>query len=109
VGAHILKPARCLPPEFAGRGGRVGITLSDVAWTPGDDLVRDGPAAGPLEGLDDLQDGVALSSTKVDGPGARRLVHALERCQMTQGEVDHMDVVAHAGAVGGGIVAAEYR
>ena len=103
------KPALCAPPEELARPRDVGIAGRDVARPPRDDLVRDTSSRRRLERAHDLQHRVPAAGAEVDGRGPRRVRREdpAQRRDVPGGEVDHVDVVAHAGAVGGGVVAAE--
>ena len=54
--------------------------------------------------LDHLADGVALTVAQVVGPAA--LIQGAQGQDVGLGQVGHVDIVAHAGAVAGGIVVA---
>ena len=67
---------------------------------------RDRMAGHLARRLDHLTDGIALSIAQVVGPAA--LIQSAQGQDVGLGQVKHMDIVAHAGAVGGGVVGSEY-
>mmetsp|Transcript_7252 Transcript_7252/g.16918 ORF Transcript_7252/g.16918 Transcript_7252/m.16918 type:complete len:202 (-) Transcript_7252:613-1218(-) len=89
----------------------LGIASGDVASAARGDLVLDGLAARLLHGGDDLQHRGPVASAQVVGDGA--LANALDGLvnglDVATGEVDNVNVVAHACAIGGVVVAAEDR
>ena len=58
--------------------------------------------------MDDVQHGVALSCAEVVDVGACGLRFLFYGFQMSNRQIDDVDVVAHACAVWGGVVVAEY-
>ena len=70
--------------------------------------MRDRPADGAAEGLDHLQHGEAVAGAEVDRDLARLAVaQGAKRGDVGLRQIDHVDVVAHAGAVPRGVVVAE--
>lgn len=65
-------------------------------------------AAGLFIGVDDFQHAVAASCAEVEGADAFGAVQPAQRAEVGVGEVADVEVVAHAGAVGCRVVAAEY-
>jgi len=83
-----------------------GYEAGGVAFAAGLDLYGDGVAGDAAGGFDDLLDGEAAAVAEVeDHPVARG--EGVEGEDVGVGEVGYVDVVADAGAVGGGIVFAE--
>ncbi len=107
VAAHGPQVEAGPPPERPRRARRVGVDLRHVAGPAGDHLVRQ-VAPDRLAGRrDHLEDGRADARPEVVGVPARALGVERGQCgEVALGEVDHVDVVAHAGAVARGPVAA---
>ena len=73
--------------------------------------VRHGLAAGGFKGAHHLQHAVALAGAQVPHMGAGAGLQGgqgAQGAQMAFGQVHHVDVVAHAGAVGRGVVVAKH-
>ncbi len=87
---------------------RLGPALGDVAGATGLDLVGNGTAAGRFKCLDHLQHRIALTGPQVVGkdPGIRR--DARQRFEVTDGEIHHVDVIAHPGTVRCRVVVAKH-
>ena len=62
-------------------------------------------AGGLLVGLDDLKHGVAVAGAQIVDEHAF-LVDVVDDGHMALGQIDHMDVVTHAGAVGRVVIVA---
>src|SRR3546814_3511485 len=70
----------------------------------------DADAVHALERLDHVEHRIALTGAKV--PDRQRFIAPGDRAQrrdMAVGEVDDMDIIAHAGAVGCIVIVAEHR
>ena len=89
---------RASQPSKAGHSGR-GIVDRHIAGTSFRKFVRYAPAAGALERGDDLQHAVPASRTQVDGETALLAFQLRQRHDMAARQINHMDVIAHAGAV----------
>ena len=63
-------------------------------------------AAGLLIGVEHVQHGVAVSGAQVADEQAAAGVQLLQRRHVAPGQIHHMDIVPHAGAVGGAVVIA---
>ena len=85
----------------------IGVGRGDVAGAPGRDLVGDVPADGGAERPDHLEHAGAPPGAEVPHVAPAHLGEPVERGQVAPGEVDDVDVVADAGAVGGVVVVAE--
>ena len=93
------------PAQLAPEGLAAGHEHGRVSWTSWADLDRDGMASDLAGRVDDLFDREALSVAQV--VGAATAVQRAQSKDMTLGQVQDMDVVPHAGAVGGRVVIAE--
>ena len=80
----------------------IGVAFGDVAGPAGGELVRDLDAVRLFKSLDQMQHAGAPAGAKVVYVHPRSKF--FQRPQVAFGEVADMDVVAHAGAVGSGIV-----
>ena len=87
--------------------GGVGVALCDVTCPAWCDAVGDGAPAGLFEGADHFQHAVAASGAQIDDQRSCLLRQDGQGGQVALGQVDNMDVVAHAGAVHGGVVVAK--
>lgn len=105
IGTHVGQVASSLPSKQLAGLYCIRIATRHIPYAAITKLVWDPLPTGSLKGLDDLEHAVPAPRPQVDG-GAVRLRQALERAQVALGEVDHVDVVAHASAVGRGVVAA---
>jgi hypothetical protein len=106
VAAHVLQRAGGLPAEQAGGLVGPGVAGGDVPGAARHDAIRHRAATGGGKGVDHLQHAVALAGAEVDDveAGLRQMGQGRP---VAAGEVGHVDVVAHAGAVGRGVVVAE--
>ena len=96
-----------LPVKFAGGLGGIGVAGGDVAGAARQDAVGDMDAGAALEGVYHVEDRVAFAGAEVVDGQTALLFDGGEGGYMPAGEVHHMDVVAHAGAVGRVVVVAE--
>ena len=108
VGAHVLNAVLCHPAQLVLGLGGVGVALSDIAGAAGVDDVGDLLAAGLFKGMEHFQHAVALAGAQVADEQAAVRFQLPDGAHMAAGQVHHMDVVAHAGAVRGGVVVAEH-
>ena len=88
--------------------GGVGPALGDVAVAAGHDLVRHGHARGGFEGFDHFKDAEAAPRAEVPDVPALARGQRVECAQMALGQIDHVDVVAHARAVGRWVIVAKH-
>ncbi len=109
IAHHLLQPADGLPVQIALRLGGVGEAGGDVAGAPGRYAVRNRLATGSLEGLDHLEHAVAFAGAQVPHARTNAVVQCAQGTQMALGQVHHMDVVPHAGAIGRRVVVAKHR
>src|SRR5579862_2934319 len=72
-----------------------------VPESPGLLAHREPPARHPLDTRQHLTDAVAMTVAHVEGGRCPAAAQVVERVQMGGRQVLHVDVVAHAGAVGG--------
>ena len=129
VGAHALEVIFRNPTELVARLVAGGVVLGDVACAARLDGVGNLVAAGLLEGTDDVEHARSLAGAQVedahaaagsalsglacnraDADGLARADatgHPVERGNVAASQVDHVDVVAHARAIGGGVVVSE--
>ena len=99
----------CLPAKLCGGFAGIGIAYGDVAGAARAQLVGHGHAVGTFKSIHNIEHRIADAGAEVvDGQAAAVLVF-LHGFKVAVGQVDHMDIVAHTGAVGGGVVAAEHR
>src|SRR5699024_194325 len=107
VGAHGVDAAFCLPAErFHGVGGD-GVAGGGVTGTAIGHCAGDFLTAGFTEGVDHVEHAVALAGAEVGGNQAATGLQHVECVEVALCQVHDVNVVAHAGAVGGGVVAAE--
>ncbi len=93
------------PAEFALDGGGAGDEDGGVARAAWMKLDWDGMAGDSSDRVDDLLDGEATACSDVVHDVAAGF-ESSERQQVRVGQVGDVDVVAHACAVGGGVVVA---
>ena len=92
--------------------GLLGICpdLLDVALATAYDGIRELLARDLLEGADDLQHAQAASGTEVEELDLLRSLtaqHTLDSLDVRLSEINHIDIVADAGAIGGVIIIAK--
>ena len=104
---HLLQTPLSLPAQLVTGQSRFSPALGNIAGATGLDLVGNGTATGCLERLDHLQHGIALTGAEVIGEDAGITLDAGQRFEVTDGEIHHVDIVAHPGAVRGRIVVAK--
>ena len=107
VGTHLLDAVLSHPAQLILGLGGIGIALGDIAGAAGIDHIGELLAAGLLKGMDDIQHAVAVAGAQVADEQAAVGLQLLDGADMAPGQVNHMDVIAHAGAVGGGVVVAK--
>ncbi|ABA48535.1 hypothetical protein BURPS1710b_3148 [Burkholderia pseudomallei 1710b] len=108
VRAHPLEVALGLPSDRLGRRGGVRVALGDVARAARDEFVRHGAPRRLLERAHDFEHAVAAARAEVDGEARVAALERVERRDVAAREIDDVDVIAHAGAVGRRVVAAEH-
>ncbi len=86
----------------------LGPALGDVTGAAWLDLVGNGSAAGRFKRLDHLQHRIALTGAQVIGKDAGIRRDARQRFEVTDGEIHHVDVIAHPGTVRRRVVVAKY-
>mmetsp|Transcript_8723 Transcript_8723/g.28817 ORF Transcript_8723/g.28817 Transcript_8723/m.28817 type:complete len:374 (+) Transcript_8723:809-1930(+) len=106
VGAHLLEAELRLPPHLLLRLARLAVADRHVARPPVREHVLERLAARELVRREHLEHRVPRPRAKVVHHAPRVGRHLLERRQVTLGQVDHVDVVPHAGAVLGRVVRA---
>ena len=88
----LASPARARP-------WRIGPAFGDVAGTSWFDAIGQGRTGRRLERRDHLQHALALARAQVVDVYATFVGAVLQRFDVPFGEIHHVDVVAHAGAV----------
>src|SRR2546426_11550262 len=83
--------------------GNKNCGITGTAWT---ELARNFAAGDALRSIDDLQDRGAAAVANVEG-FAGNLADLFKRADMGIGDIEHVDVIADAGAIWCGIVRAE--
>ena len=101
------RPSRARQPSSCGGPGRVGITRGHVTRPPRHDGIGNLAPAGQRVGAHHVEHAVALAGAEVDGQRALGIEQVPQRRHVALGQVADVDVVAHAGAVGGVVVVAE--
>ena len=107
VTAHIRDVVLGLPTHHALGLGGIAPVGGDIAGTALADHVGQLLAARLGEGGDDLEYRGAGAGAQVKDLDAGLAVHPVKGGNVTRGQIAHVNVVAHAGAVGGGVVVAK--
>ena len=104
---HVVDVEAGFPAQFF--GGFVGVAVAggDVAGSAGLDDIGDFDSVYTLEGMHHVEDAVAVAGAEVVDGEAADTLDGFECADVSGGKVDDMNIVAHAGAIGGGIVVAE--
>jgi len=97
---------RGLPGQIAAHFIGAGDQDGGIAGTAGEEFFGDVAAGEAAGGGEDFADGVAGAGADVEG-GAGDAGESLEGAQMGLRDVEDVDVIADAGAVGSGIVVAK--
>lgn len=105
IRADFPKPPARLPVKQCFGVGGIGVALGNVAGTAFGNAIRDRFAAGRAERLDHIQHAVANAGAQVAGDQVV-LIQRAECGQVALGQIHHVDIVAHAGAIAGGVVVA---
>ena len=87
--------------------GGIGIGYGDIAWAARRIHMGEGQVVGALKGRYHLIYAVTLAGAQVEDLGALMIHGIFQRLYMAVRQIHHMDVIAHAGTVGGGIIVAE--
>ena len=107
VGAHIPQGSLGSPvKELAALLG-VRVAGGDVAGAAGTDPMGQGEAVDLFESFHHIEDGVALARAQVEDLRAGVGHQVVDGGGVPLRQIHHVDVVPHAGAVGGGIIVAE--
>src|SRR6267143_2177803 len=96
----------CFPTEHALEFFLAGDQNGRVARAPRSEFARDLAAGDALGGIDNFQDRESTTVADVEG-FAGNAVDLLKRANVGIGDIEHVDVVADAGAVRCGVVRAE--
>ena len=107
IAAHVRDVVLGLPAHHALGLGGIAPVGSDVAGAALADHVGQLLATSLGEGGDDLEYRGAGAGAQVKDLDAGLAVHPVKGGNVTRGQIAHVDVVAHAGAVGGGVVVAK--
>ena len=107
IPTHIFNAELRLPMQKFLRFFRIGPVGGNVARAARADLVGQLMTAGLFEGMNHVENAVARAGAEVDGIPPRRRGGAFHGADVTLGEIDDVNVVAHAGAVGRVVVVAE--
>ena len=107
IEAHILEIFLRFPAQNALSLVGVGVTFGDIARTARLDNVGDLEIVDLFKRFYDVEHAVAGAGAEVDDLNALVSAGILDRLDVTLGEVDHMDIVAHAGTVMGRIIISE--
>mmetsp|Transcript_8724 Transcript_8724/g.28822 ORF Transcript_8724/g.28822 Transcript_8724/m.28822 type:complete len:270 (+) Transcript_8724:809-1618(+) len=107
VGAHLLEAELRLPPQLARREGRVRVHDRDVARPARRNLVREVVPAGGGEGPHHVEHRVSDARAEVVRDAAAALLQPEQGGGVPLGQVDHVDVVPHASAVGRRVIVTE--
>ena len=107
VAAHILKVIVRRPAEHIFALLRTAVADVDIAGAPAHDSVRHAQAVCLLKGVHHVEHAVADAGAEVKHAFAAMAFHVRNGGDMAAGEIDDMDVIAHAGAVVGVVVVAE--
>ena len=109
VAAHILDGLFGRPAEDILGLGRVRPALGKITVAACADDVVDLDAIDLLKRVDQLQNAHCAAGAEVERLRAGVVLGVLERLQVALGQIDDVQIVAQAGAVGRGIVVAENR
>ena len=107
VADHLFDAVLGFPAQLAFGFGGVAVAGGDVAGTAGLDAVGHLDTVHLDEGVDHVEDAVAVACAEVVDVEAAAALDGLEGADVAAGEIDDVDIVAHAGAVGGVIIVAE--
>ena len=107
IAAHVRDVVLGLPAHHALGLGGIAPVGSDVASAAFADHVGQLLATSLGEGGDNLEYRGAGAGAQVKDLNAGLAVHPVKGSNVTRGQIAHVDVVAHAGAVGGGVVVAK--
>src|SRR5258706_6914618 len=106
-GDHFCKRGVAgLPAKGATHFFAAGDKDRGVAGTPGKNFFRDSAASDAAHFVNDFANGVTGAGADIES-AAGDASNVLKRAKMRFGNIQHMHIIADAGAVGRGIVAAE--
>ena len=108
VAHHLINAVLGFPAQFFLSLGRIAKAGCDVACTAWFDGVGDRHTVFLLECLHHVKDAVAMACAEVVDAQTTLALNGFEGADMPVGKVYNMDLVAHARAVGGGVVVAKY-
>src|SRR5574343_98653 len=105
--AHAVHVQPGLPAQFA--LGKAGVSAKDgyVARTAVHKPVGNGHAVDPRKGIGQFFNAHPPAGAEVDRDAGLLVLQVAQRRQVALGQIDHMDVVTHPGAIGCGVVIAE--
>ena len=110
VTAHVGEGALCGPAEQLFCPFGAGLELGHITRTALDDLVGNGDAIDCFEAIYNIEHAEPLAGAEVEGERCRRIrfEEMFDGSGMGFREIHHMQVVADACAIGGGVVIAEH-
>src|SRR5699024_1842770 len=79
--------------------GWISIADSRIAGPPVRYLIGDIPAGSFFKGLNYIKDAVALAGAQVIGYYPRTFRQFLERFEVTNSQIHHVDIIAYAGTL----------
>ena len=107
VAAHIGKRFLCLPAKDLLCLGGVCVDRGQIACAARADDVGDGNIVDLGEGVHHFQHADAAAGAEVEDLAAGVRLRIADRAQMALGQIDDVDIIAHAGTVRGVVVVAE--
>ncbi|MGF6781862.1 hypothetical protein P3T21_007102 [Paraburkholderia sp. GAS334] len=107
VSAHLLDAKLRAPSQQPVGRGRVSKTLRNVARPARDDLIGHRLPRRLLKRAHHVEHAVSLTRTEIHNEARIVLNQRIQRRKMPTRKIDHMNVIAHAGAIGRVVITAE--
>ena len=106
---HFIERAGDTPVELFIRFGGIGPVSREVAITAGSEVILHRLAAGFTESIHHIQHAAANPGAEVVNMHARFVRQLLHRRHVAVGQIHDVNVIAHAGAIFGGIIVTKNR
>ncbi len=106
VCAHRFKAKLRLPRQFTVGFGWIGVRHGQITRALETNLIGHSLPGDPLESLDHLEHRIRLPGPQVVGNNPWVISKFIQRFDVSQGQIDNMDVIPQAGAIRGVVVIA---
>ena len=104
IPTHGVEVVSGAPLEKLLSGRRIGVALRHIPRSARYDLVGNRPPAGPAEGLHHLEHRITAAGAEIHGQHPCMGVQVAQGCNVPEGQIHDMNVIAHPGAIRGLVI-----